>query len=173
MVAGYCRQNKDHSACLNGSWTSLLDTLACWNLPLNLHYACVMYKYMAILHCIVVSAVHDKKYLLLVLYSLDSYRKWLGYSAVVSLAGGTQQNTTCLQKPLRSKGHTNSDYVHILHAILVATTQNQTGPPPQNAQKNPLPYHRVSQRKSQCTWRYTRISLLVAWESFAIFTVVR
>ena len=60
---------------------------------------CVMYKYMAILHtaCIVVSAVHDKKYLLLVLYSLDSYHKRPGYSAVVSLAGGTQQNTTRLQ----------------------------------------------------------------------------
>ena len=89
MVAAYRRKNKDHSACLSGSWTSLLDTLACWNLPLNLHYDCVMYKYMAILHtaCIVVSAVHDKKYLLLVLYSLDSYHKRPGYSAVVSLVG--------------------------------------------------------------------------------------
>ena len=54
---------------------------------------------MAILHTVfVVSAVHDKKYLLFVLYSLDSYHKRPGYSAVVSLAGGTQQNTTRLQK---------------------------------------------------------------------------
>ena len=66
------------------------------------HYTyimCYVYKYMAILHTVfVVSAVHDKKYLLLVLYSLDSYHKWPGYSVVVSLAGGTQQNTTRLQK---------------------------------------------------------------------------
>ena len=98
MVAAYHRQNKDHSACLNDSWTSLLDTLACWNLPLNVHYVLCIQVHGNSAHCIVVSAVHDKKYLLLVLYSLDSYHKRPGYSAVVSLAGGTQQNTTRLQK---------------------------------------------------------------------------
>ena len=75
--------------------------------------------------------------------------------------------------PLHSRGHTNSDHVHILHAIHAATARNQTGPPPQSAQRNPLASHRISRRKSQCTRRYTRISLLVAWESFAIFTAVR
>ena len=35
------------------------------------------------------SAVHGKKYLLLVLYSLDSYHKQSGYSAVASLRVNT------------------------------------------------------------------------------------
>ena len=60
-------------------------------------------------------------------------------------------------------------YIHILHASNAVTTQNQTGPPPQSVQRNPLPYHQVSRRKSQCTRRYTRISLLIAWESFCNF----
>ena len=115
--------------------------------------------------CIVVSAIHDKKYLFLVLYSLDSYNKRPGYSGMVSLAGGTQQNTNSLHKrkctTIHSRGH---NYVRILHAIHAATARNQTGPPPQSAQRNSLPYHRVSRRKSQCTRRYTRISSLVTRE---------
>ena len=75
--------------------------------------------------------------------------------------------------PLHSRGHANRDYVHILHAILAATTRNQTGPPPQSAQRNPLPHFRVSRGKSQCTRRYTRLTASVQRESFAIFYAVR
>ena len=42
-------------------------------------------------HFMVVLAVHGKKYLLLVLYSLKNCQKRPGYSAVVSLSGKTQQ----------------------------------------------------------------------------------
>ena len=57
---------------------------------MNLHIVCYVQNTWNSAYCMVVSAVHGEKYLLLVLYSLDSYHKRPGYSAVVSLAGGTQ-----------------------------------------------------------------------------------
>ena len=68
--------------------------------------------------------------------------------------------------PAKHAKHANRDYVHILHAIIAATTQNQSGPPLLSAQRNPLPHFRVSRGKSQCTRRYTWITASVAWESF-------
>ena len=99
-----------------------------------------MYKFMDSAHF---PAVLGKKSLLLVLYSLDSYHKRPGYSAVVSLSDRTQQNTTRLQKrkcTITFRGYVNRDHVHILRAIRAVTTRNQTGPQPKSARRNPLPH---------------------------------
>ena len=119
----------------------------------------------------VVSVVHGKKYLLLVLYTawtviisgLDTLLWFLLRVEHSKIPRGCKNGSV----PLHSRGYANSDYVHILHAIDAATTRNQTGPPPQSAQRN-----RVSRRNSQCTRRYTRITVLVAWEAFAFFLLL-
>ena len=138
---------------------------------------CVMYKYMAILHTVLLCQQCMTRstcclYCIAWTVTISGLDTLLWFLLRVE-HGKILPVCKNGSVPLHSRGHTNSDYVHILHASNAATTQNQTGLPPQSVQRNLLPYHQVSRRKSQCTRRYTGISLLIAWEIFATFTAVR